>query len=433
MFDRKIMSQLIEWKNLPTRKSLIIEGARQVGKTYSILEFAKSQYGENNYIYINFELEPSKKIIFQDDITADAIKYKLAILYRNINFEKRILFILDEIQVCPQAITALKSLTIDGKLDTIVSGSLLGVNYNHVSSFPVGYVDRIKMTSMDFEEFLWANHVEKGVILSLQANYYNKTQVSEVVHFTMMKLFKEYLVVGGMPEVVKTYIETKDFNKVFNTQRRIIDDYRSDIAKYAISSDKVRARECFESIPFQLGKDNKKFQYKYVSKGGRSSKYDASVQWLIDAGIVLKCNNLSIPEFPFTSYKRIDAFKLYVSDIGLLVSLLGMDAQSKILLGELGISKGAIYENAIACMLTHNHLDLYYYEKNSTLEIDFIVSLNNKVTGIEVKSADNIQSKSLNSFIEYHGGNQGIRLSSKNIYAKDNELRLPIYMAMFIK
>lgn len=432
MYRRKTMDQLIEWMHQQPKKALIIEGARQVGKTYIVHEFAKRFYGVEKYIYINFELDAQKKLIFEDDITAEGIRGKLGLLFRDIIKQSKVLLFLDEIQVCPEAITALKSLTIDGRMDVIASGSLLGVHYNHVSSFPVGYVERIKMFPMDFEEFLWARGIEPQTIDEIRKNYQTKSQVSTFIHQEMMKFFTEYIVVGGMPEVVDTFIKTNDYDKVLENQKRILADYQSDIAKYANGSEKARARECFESIPFQLGKDNKKFQYKYISKGGRSAVYDSSIQWLIDAGIALKCNNIIKPEIPLVSYKRVDAFKLYVSDIGLLVSMLGTEAQTKILFGELGISKGAIFENAIACVLTQSGHELYYYEKNTTLEIDFILIKDHQVTGIEVKSAANTQSKSLDSFIKFHGGNKGIRLSSKNLYFNENELRIPLYMAMFL-
>lgn len=385
-----------------------------------------------NISILILELDGSKKKIFEDDITSEAINIKLELLYRNTIKNKKILLFLDEIQACPKAITALKSLTLDKKFDVILSRSLLGVNYNHVSSFPVGYVKRLKMFSMDFEEYLWARNIDDKIIKGIYKNYKNKKQVPALIHQEMMKLFVEYIVVGGMPEVVKTFVKTNDFTKVIENQKSIIEDYRSDIAKYSTGSEKVRARECFESIPFQLGKDNKKFQFKYVKKGGRSSIYESSVQWLIDSGIVLKCNNLIKPEIPLISYKRIDSYKLYLSDIGLFVSMLGIEAQTKILLGDLGISKGAIYENVIASILARKEYDLYYYEKNSTLEIDFVIVKDHLVTGIEVKSADNTKSKSFNSFLKTHGGDQGIKLSSKNIYVKDKEIRIPLYMSMFL-
>lgn len=219
---------------------------------------------------------------------------------------------------------------------------------------------------------------------------------------------------------------------VLKMQSSIIEDYKSDIAKYTIGSEKAKARACFDSIPFQLGKDNKKFQYKYISKGGRSSTYEGSIQWLIDAGIVLKCNNLSIPKIPLVTHKRINAYKLYLSDIGLLVAMLGEESQTNILFGDLGISKGAIYENVVANMLNHLNYPLYYFERDTKLEIDFIIIKNHEVTGVEVKSSDNTQSKSLKSFLLNHGGEKGIKLSSRNIYKEQNEIRLPLYMTMFL-
>ena len=431
MLKRKILNRLIDWKTLNEKKCLIIEGVRQVGKTYIVNYFGENYY--EDYIYINFELDKSKKMIFDGDITKDEIYTRLSLLYRN-NFQKKSkkLLFLDEIQACPNAITALKSLAMEDRFDTIASGSLLGVHYNQVSSFPVGYVDRLTMYPLDFEEFLWANDIEESPVNSLKDCFDKKKQVPEIIHQEMLKIFRQYIAVGGMPEIVQDFINNKDYNQVLKNQNRILEDYRSDIAKYATKKEKVKARECFESIPFQLGKDNKKFQYKYVSKGGRSSIYETSIQWLIDAGIVLKCNNLSKPEIPLITNKRIDAFKLYFSDIGLLVSMLGESAQTKILFGDLGVSKGAVYENVIAALLKQNGYDLYYFEKDTRFEIDFIIEKDNEVTGIEVKSGDNTRSKSLKSFINNYFGDKAIKLSTKNCYFTEKEIRLPLYMIMFI-
>jgi len=433
MLKRKITSKLSEWKQREGKKSLIIEGARQVGKTFSIDDFAKRNYGIDNYIYINLEFNKTARSIFDGDIDGHKIFDSLSLLYRDkfIDNNRKLLFI-DEIQSYPRAITALKALTIDNRLDVIASGSLLGVHYNHVSSFPVGYVERMEMNPLDFEEFLWSQKIKNKEIETLKQCYERGKQVPIVLHNEMMRLFREYVVIGGMPEIITIYNKSKDYNEVLSNQKRIIEDYRSDIAKYTIKKDKVRARECFESIPFQLGKDNKKFQYKNVSKGGRSSIYESSVQWLIDAGIVLKCNNLVVPKIPLNTYRRVDAYKLYLSDIGLLVSMLGSDAQTKILFGDLGISKGAIYENVVGNLLHQLGYDLYYFEKGSKLEIDFIIIKDSMVTGVEVKSADNTQAKSLKSFMENHGGEKAVKLSSKNLYYNQKENRIPLYMIMFL-
>lgn len=314
----------------------------------------------------------------------------------------------------------------------IASGSLLGVNYRHVSSFPVGYVTRMTLYPLDFEEFLWGIGVTSDEITKLHRTFLNKVQVSNMLHKIMMERFKQFIVIGGMPAVVSSYIANQDYNDVFQIQRDIVTDYKSDIAKYANKTDKVKARECFESIPFQLGKDNKKFQYKYVSKVARSSTYDGSIQWLIDAGIIYKCSNLTALDFPLETYKRVNSFKLYLSDTGLLISMLGKETQRLIVQGDLGVSKGAIYENIIGVILKEKEYSLFYFDKLGRLELDFIIYYKNQLTAIEVKSADNTKAKSLVSFYQNYNGKFGIKLSSKNVYSTENELRLPIYFSMFI-
>ncbi|MFA5692944.1 MAG: AAA family ATPase [Acholeplasmataceae bacterium] len=431
MLKRKITEDLIKWYHNKDKKPLIVEGARQVGKTYIINEFASKFYGEQA-ILINFFFEPHRKELFEKDISPETLYLKFSLLYRKqFLSKKRVLLFLDEIQACPNAITALKSFAIDNRIDVIASGSLLGVHYNQVTSFPVGYVERLTLYPLDFKEFLWANGHEES--LKILKNYYDKRKkVPNVIHEEFMKLFRTYIAVGGMPEVVLSFIKDNDFNKILKIQTRILNDYQDDIAKYATKTEKVRAREVFDSIPFQLGKDNKKFQYKYVSKGGRSSTYSGSIQWLMDAGIAYKCNALSNLEIPLPMYKLIDSFKLYIVDIGLLVSMLGVDVQTNILLNDLGIAKGAIYENIIGIILKQNGYNLYYYERRSGLEIDFVISKNNKVIAIEVKSGNNLRSKSLQTLIKEGSIDTSIRLSAKNINKSDKILDLPLYLSIFI-
>jgi uncharacterized protein len=431
MFERKITKQLNEWYNQSSRQALIIEGARQVGKTFIIHKFAKMNYHQR-WIEINFILTPKWKDLFVGDITGEALYTKFSLMFRDIFKSKgRILLFLDEIQACPEAITALKSFTIDGRIDVIASGSLLGVHYNQVTSFPVGYVERIVMYPMDFEEFLWANEHQE-LIEIVKNRYQEKQEIPQFYHEIMLDLFVKYIVIGGMPEVLKSYMIDTDFNRVLKIQKKIVEDYRSDIAKYATSSERVRAREVFDSIPFQLGKDNKKFQYKHISKGGRSSTYEGSIQWLIDAGIVYKCNALSHLEIPLISYKLVDSFKLYMMDIGLLVSMLGIDAQTKLLFDDLGIAKGAVYENVIAVLLKMRGYDLYYYERPSGLEIDFVLSKESNVVAIEVKSGDNTRSKSLQTLLSNQDIDYGMKLSKKNLSVDELIIRLPLYLAMFM-
>jgi uncharacterized protein len=432
MLKRKIMNYLDNWYSKSHKKALIVEGARQVGKTYIIRDFGLKKYG-SNFIEINFNLNLEAKDIFKHNLTAEYLYTQFSILYRApFANGKKVLLFLDEIQSCPEAITALKSFTEDQRIDVIASGSLLGIHYNQVSSFPVGYVERITLYPLDFEEYLWALGYDHQTIQLLKKHFINKEQIPEALHQNFMKLFREFIVTGGMPEVLNDFVAKKDFNSIFEIQKRILEDYKSDIAKYATSTEKVKAREVFNSIPFQLGKENKKFQYKHVSKGGRSSTYEGSIQWLVDAGITYKCHALVTPEIPLISYKKIDIFKLYMVDIGLLVAMLGVDAQTQILLNHLGIAKGAVYENIIALFLVQQGYDLYYYEKPSGLEVDFIISKEEKVYAIEVKSSDNVKSKSLNYLINNSDVDLGIKLSSKNIHIDDKIARIPLYLALFI-
>lgn len=431
MLKRKITNDLIQWYNNQNKQSLIIEGARQVGKTFIIKKFAEEYY-KKQFIEINFIFQPQMKELFDGDISPDSLYLKLSLLYRDqFSSSKKILLFLDEIQACPNAITALKSFTLDGRIDVIASGSLLGVHYNQVTSFPVGHVQRLTLYPLDFEEFLWAMKHEDS-IKTLENYYNNKSKVPKVIHDEFLKIFRSYVAIGGMPEVVLSFLNSNDFNKVYEVQSKILNDYKDDIAKYAQATEKVKARAVFDSIPIQLGKDNKKFQYKYVSKGGRSSMYEESIQWLIDAGIVYKVHALTNLEIPLVSYKNPSSFKLYLMDIGLLVSMLGIEAQTKILLNDLGIAKGAIYENIIAITLKQNDYEPYYYERSSGLEIDFVIVKNTSVVAIEVKSSDNVRSKSLNTIIEQKAVQKGIKISSKNISYDNDIYRVPLYLAMFI-
>ena len=430
---RKITVQLKKWKSDPNHRCLLIEGARQVGKTFSINQFAADNYQTDHIISINFEETPSLSTFFDGDIDASSLIARLRLYFKNRVVEKgKTLLFLDEVQKCPRAITALKPLSIDGTLDVIATGSLLGVAYSLVSSFPVGYVVRLTMHGLDFEEFLWARGLDESNLSRLQRAYESKIPLSDFEHALFMDEFLEYVVVGGMPSAVKVFIQTGDYDRVLKTQQGILEDYRNDIAKYASNSEKNRARECFESIPEQLSKDYKKFQYKHVSKNGRGSLYEGSIQWLIDAGIALKCHNLSSIQEPLMSYRLPEAFKLYMNDTGLLVSMLGAEAQIKILEKNLGIYNGAIYENVIADIFHKNGKRLFFFEKPGRLELDFILIHEHQLTAVEVKSADNTRSKSLKTALESHLVERGIKLSSLNLAVSNPVERYPLYMAIYL-
>lgn len=430
MLRRKIENKLIEWKNNSDKKILLVNGARQVGKTFIIEKFGKENY--ENYVEINFIKVPSYMEIFDGDLDPDTIYKKMTLKKIKLIPGKTLIF-LDEIQECQAAITALKFLQIDGKYDIIASGSLLGIAYKRTKSFPVGYVNRLEMNSLDFEEFLWANGIDEETINYVKDFYKKRKTVPESVHNTMMNYFKEYIVIGGMPKVVDDFVTNQDFMKAGAIQDEIIADYRDDIVKYADKNEKVKIRLCFDSIPIQLAKEYKKFQYSLIDKKGTYGKYFGSLMWLYDAGIINFCYNLKLPEDPLNGNYDEEVFKVYMKDTGLLMAMLDEDAKEKIINGDLGIYKGAIYENIIADIFGKQEKKLFYFEHNSTLEIDFIIKYDKKVTAVEVKSADNTKSKSMTSIINNWNVEQGIKLSSKNTgISKDGKiLSFPIYMSMF--
>lgn len=438
MLRRKIYDELISWKNNHGKKALVILGARQVGKTFIVEKFAKDNY-ETVY-ELDFLHHPEYNKIFSEALDSETIMAKISSFLGKIELDKKTLLFLDEVQRCPNAITALKYLAQDGRFDVIASGSLLGIAYNSKDeennnvSFPVGYINTIYMNSLDFEEFCWANGVSEDAIDYLKKCFEEKKTVDEFYHHKFMELFKQYIVVGGMPDVVNSFIENHDYAEVLHIQKEIMNNYSMDIVKYASALDSAKIRNCFFSIPVQLAKENKKFQYNLIEKKGTSEKYFGALEWLKDAGIVSFCYNLKSPSAPLEGNKSLDAFKVYMNDTGLLVSMLDDGTQAEILNGNLGIYKGAIYENVIADILHKSGKNLYYFDYNSTLEIDFFIRFNGHITAVEVKSADNTKSKSLNSVINNWGVEQGIKLSSKNlgINSTNNVLSLPIYMAMLL-
>lgn len=432
MLKRKIMDKLIDWKNNHEKECLMVLGARQVGKTFIIREFAKNY---DSFFELNFLSNEDYKKIFDGNLDYETIIKNITIrIPDNDIIPGKTLIFLDEIQACPNAITALKFLAENNNIDCIASGSMLGMAYKRATSFPVGYVDRIYMDSLDFEEFCWANGMSEQAIAYLKEDFINKKSVSESTHERMLELFKEYIIVGGMPKVVSSFVENHHFGLVLKEQRKILNDYRDDIVKYADNTESPKIRACFDSIPAQLAQENKKFKYGLVEKKGTISKYFGSLEWLNDAGIINFCYNLRNPEAPLEGNKNLECFKVYMRDTGLLMAMLDDGSQLEILNGNLGIYKGAIYENVISDILHKLGKNLYYFEYNSTLEIDFFIRYNNIVTALEVKSADNTKSKSLTSVISNWGVEQGIKLSSKNLgINKDGKiLSLPIYMVMFL-
>ena len=431
MLKRKIYQSLIEWKKQTEKMCLVVKGARQVGKTFIIDKFARENY--ENYVYINFDENPGYKVIFDGDLDVNNLIKQISLRVPNVSLvpHKTIIF-LDEIQNCPNARTALKFLALDKRFDVIASGSLLGINYKEVESFPVGYTEQLEMYSLDFEEFLWANGIEEQSILDVKEFFDKKEVVPQAMHERMMELFKEYIVVGGMPRVVNDFVKNHNFANVLKIQKAIISDYEDDIAKYADGSEKAKARACFLSIPKHLSKDYKKFRYSLVMQSGSSRKYAGSLMWLYDAGIINFCHNLEIPQLPLEGNSKSDTFKVYMRDTGLLVAMLDEGKQEDIIDGNLGIYKGAIYENIIGDVLAKKGKKLYYFEYNSTLEVDFFIRYERVITAIEVKSSGNSKSKSLETLMEKYGVKKGIKLAPSN-YGKKGEIDIfPIYMAMFL-
>lgn len=432
MLERKIYQDLLNWKKNGNKKSLIIKGARQVGKTFIIDKFCRENY--KNYVSINFFENDEYKTIFDGGLDVDNIIKRLTITLPNISLVpyETVIF-LDEIQECPRAITALKFLTIDKRFDVIASGSLLGINYkDEIPSYPVGYVEHLEMYSLDFEEFCYAKGMSKDAIIYLKEYFDDLKIIPDSIHNKMLELFKEYIIVGGMPAAVSEFTNSHNYTNVLKIQKDIIEDYKMDIGKYAKEIEKAKIRDCFLSIPKHLSKDYKKFRYSLVSSGGKAEKYQGSIQWLNDANLINVCYNLSIPELPLEGNSISDIFKVYMADTGLLMAMFENDSAKEIMNGNLGIYKGAIYENVIADLLAKKGKKLYYFEHNSTIEIDFFIRYKNKITAIEVKSADNTKSKSLKSMIENWNVSQGIKLSTKNIGANDKIISIPLYMVMFL-
>ena len=436
MLKRKIEQRLQEWKRSPNRKPLLIKGCRQCGKTYSVLDFAKKNY--KHVVYLNFFENPDYCSVFEGSLEIDNITMLLsALLGSEAVFEPgNTILVLDEIQECPDARTALKFFHLDGRYDVIGTGSLLGVRGygKEPKSIPVGYETTIDMSPLDFEEFLWANGISEVVIDSLRKNIRAVTPVPEALHKKMRQLLLQYTVVGGMPDVVQTFVDTKRLDEVLNMQRDIVRSYEDDMIKYVNQKDKSHILECFQSIPKQLSKENKKFQYSVVKKGSTASKYAGSLQWIEDAGIISRCYNLTATELPLDGNAQDDVFKVYMRDCGLFISMLEDGTQFDVLQGNLARYKGAIFENLIADMFTKMGRKLYYFHKNSGLEVDFVIRYKGECTLVEVKaSSGNTKStKTILAHPEKYHVNSAIKLGDYNVGRSGEILTLPLYMAFLL-
>lgn len=389
MLYRKAYDKLLEWKNQLKRKALCIMGARQIGKTTVIRQFGQDQY--ECFVEVNFITDQDATKIFAGNLDANTIITNLTAYTRKPMIPGKTLVLLDEIQACPDARTAIKFLVEDGRFDYIESGSLLGVKYKEVRSYPVGFEELYQMYPMDLEEYLWANGVQKSTIQYLKDCYDNHTPVTDAIHQTLCKLFYSYIVVGGMPDVVQTYVNTHDIAQVIARQTEILELYRLDIAQYAEGSDKVKIRAIFDSIPSQLNDKKRRFILSALDPNGRQLRYADSFNWLADAGVALPCYNVEEPQPPLSLNEKRNLFKLFMGDTGLLCAACMENVQFGILNGDLQINMGSILENIIAQQLRSNGFHLNYYDGKKTGEIDFVVQNGMGIDLVEVKSGNDFK------------------------------------------
>ena len=437
MLKRKITSKLLQWKAEPNKPCLIVKGARQVGKTYIIDKFARDNY--KYYIYINFELTPSLKSIFDGDLDFTTLRMKLEAAFPEVKINRgETLLFLDEIGACPNARVALKTFATDGTLDVIASGSLLGMFFKDITSLPVGYERQVELLPLDFEEFLWALGMSADTISSLHQDFAQQRNPDQFITDKFSELFRQYIIVGGMPAAVNTFLRTQSINAVREVQAALIEGYKGDVVKYAPTADKQKIIKTFESIPVQLAKKNKKFMWSDIDIKDSSAserKFGSALAWLKDAGIVNFCYNLSDPAAPLNSHRKLDSFKVYMRDTGLLMSMLEPSMASSVLNGDVLVDEGGITENIIASELAAHGHGLTYFEKRGELEIDFILNLDTKVTAIEVKSGKHTQAKSMKSIIErYQTVTRYIKLEKTTTITKDTNgcESYPLFMGMFV-
>ena len=443
MLERKIYAELLQWKRKrqqeKLKKCLIVKGARQVGKSYIIQEFGKREYA--SFINIDFYSHPELKKIFEGELTSEAIYKRISANIPGVKLVPgKTLIFLDEIQRCGKARTAIKFLAEDFRFDVISSGSLLGLAYgmdadeevDEVESVPVGYETQLTMYSLDFEEFLWANGYNQDIINELRQYVYNETQIHESVHQKFEELFREYMVVGGMPEVVDNFVRNKDFSSVYEIQQNILNEYKDDIAKHAKGKEKQLVRMCYDAVPKQLAKELKKFQYSTVEKGQTRRKFGGSIQWLIDSYIVNPCYNISEPYIPLMANAKEEQFKLYINDTGLLTCMYGFETKKAILNDTIrGNARGGLYENIIAECLVKRGYKLYYYKPDDNHELEFLLEKNGEVVPLEVK-AGNSATVSLNNFIKDFNPSVAYKLVGSRNGRVGVKITLPHYMIIFI-
>ncbi|MCR4907811.1 MAG: ATP-binding protein [Lachnospiraceae bacterium] len=446
MFRRKITEDIIKWKNSTgKKKALVIKGMRQIGKTFIVRAFADANY--ENVVYINFKDNESARKVFNSDFIVDRMILDLSAIIPGIHFVPgKTIIIFDEIQECADARASLKAFMLDGRYDIICTGSLLGIKgYNRKKNrgVPTGFEHILYMKPMDFEEFLWARGISEDVLAEIRNCFIKRKAVSETIHTSMLRLFREYICVGGMPYVVDRFLATNDMNVVHEEQTDILEEFKDDFGKHLDENEKEetdltllgRINRVFDSIPSQLAKENKKFTYSILEKKGRSENYQAAIQWLYDAGIINICYNLSNLSLPLEGNKTDNIFKIYMQDSGLFVAMLEEGSAGKILSGDLGMYKGAVYENIVVDAFSKTGKQLYYYHKDSGLEIDFITVFDSEVSLVEVKATSG-NAKSANTILknrEHYGVKRCIKLSAANVGQEGVKLTVPYYMVFLLR
>lgn len=425
---RKIFKYLKEWKNSPYRKPLILQGARQVGKTYSILAFGKKEY--ENVAYFNFETDARLKDTFEENINPE---YLIPILSRissqTIVKEKTLIFF-DEIQLCERALTSLKYFCEQApEYHIIVAGSLLGIAVNRQQfSFPVGKVDMKTLYPMDMEEFLIAMG-EKELVTAIKNSFNENLPMPSALHNIAMEYYRKYLVVGGMPECVSKFKETQNYTLIRHTQDMILLSYLNDMSKYNITNEIKKTRLVYDNVTVQLSKENTRFQYKLVKSGGRAAEFENAIEWLTLSGITSKIYGLEDIQKPLENYKNIDSFKIYISDIGLLCAKKEIVPEDILYLSmELNDFKGGMTENYVNIHLNINEYTQYYWKApRGTAEVDFIIMREGKIIPVEVKSADNTRAKSLDVYMKKYEPEYAVKISSKNFGFENNIKSIPLY------
>lgn len=423
---RHIVNQLIDWKKSEDRKPLIVLGARQVGKTYSLLDFGKQHY--KHVAYINCDNNEQASSLFVQDYNMERIIFTIAAITGVPVVPGETLIILDEIQELQRGLASLKYFCENApEYHVCVAGSLLGITLRHGESFPVGKVDIIKMFPMTFTEFL----IARGKDLMAEGLQKKDWYIMTSLHLTLVQMLREYYLVGGMPEVVQTYLKTNNPSSVRKVQNKILLAYRNDIAKHTTDEESKRIGIVWNSMPSQLSKENKKFIYGVAKKGGRAKEFEVAIQWLIDAGLIIKVGRVNSPTIPLKVYEDLSAFKLYLLDVGLLGAMAEIDPATLILPNDMKEGKGMFTENFVCTQLSASiEQSVFYYSKeNSPLEIDFMIQHGSDIVPIEVKSEENLKSKSLSAFLQQNENMHGIRFSMSPYREQEKMTNVPLYGA----